>query len=73
MQTPDITPAQLVAVINALGAVAVAFIPGITSEQSVAIMGLAAAVSGLLIHGDAKIRKARNDRVGRQNTDHESE
>jgi hypothetical protein len=56
---PSITTAQVVAVVGAVIAVAVAAGVHISADLKVAIVGLVAVVGGLLIHSDAKIRGAR--------------
>ena len=63
MDTPDVTRAQVVAVVQSGLAAAVAFGAPISEAQSVALLALAGALSAILVHGDATIRKARNQRA----------
>lgn len=58
-QRPDITPAQIVAVVGNLIAVGVAFGVNITSQQQEALMALAAAVGAILVVSDAHLRGRR--------------
>lgn len=60
MQTPDITKAQILALVQAVIAVAVAFGVSLTSEQQAAILGLAGAVAIVLPIADAIIRNGRS-------------
>lgn len=57
---PDVTPAQLIAVVGSIIGVAVAFGLDISDRQQDAILNLVAIVSGSLIGGDAVLRGARN-------------
>jgi hypothetical protein len=63
-QTPNITIAQITAVLQAMIAVAVAFGLSITSEQQTAILGLSAVIGLALTLGDAHIRHGRALAVG---------
>lgn len=59
MQTPDFTRAQLVAIVQAVIAVAVAFSVNLSSGQQYALVGLAAVIAGILIPSDVKLRGNR--------------
>ena len=56
---PDLSPAQLVAIVGAVIAVAVSFGANISREQQEAILALAAAVGAVLFAADAHIRSNR--------------
>jgi hypothetical protein len=56
---PDITAAQIVAVVGAVITVAVAFGAHIGKEQQVAILSLAGAVAAILLASDAHLRRGR--------------
>lgn len=56
---PDITPAQLVAIVGAVIAVAVSFGANISREQQEAILGLTAAICAVLFAADAHVRSNR--------------
>ncbi len=56
---PDITPAQIVALIAAVIALAVAFGAPISTEQREAILAFVGVIAAVLIHSDAKIRNGR--------------
>jgi len=56
---PDITAAQIVAVVGAVITAAVAFGVNITKEQQIAILGLAGAVAAILLGADAHLRARR--------------
>lgn len=60
---PDITKAQIVALVQAIIGVLVAFGAPITEAQSVALIALAAVVATVLVREDARIRQARNQRA----------
>lgn len=60
MSTPDITKAQVVATLQAVVAVALAFGLSLTQTQQVAILGLAGVVAGTLHLADAIIRHGRS-------------
>lgn len=60
METPDITRAQIVAIIQPIVTCAIAFGAPISETQSVALIGLAGAVSSALALGDAIIRNGRS-------------
>lgn len=59
MRTPDITPAQLLGIVAAAIALAVAFGAPITDAQSYAILGFVGTLAAVLFHSDAKIRHGR--------------
>lgn len=59
MSTPDFTSAQVVALVQAVIAVAVAFSLHITKQQQDAILGLSAILGSVLVWADMKIRKHR--------------
>lgn len=63
MDMPDLTRAQLLAIVQSIIAAAVAFGAPISEAQSVALLALAGALAAVLVHGDATIRKSRNDRL----------
>jgi hypothetical protein len=63
-QTPNITIAQITAVLQAVIAVAVAFGLSITNEQQTAVLGLSAVIGLALTLGDAHIRHGRALAVG---------
>ncbi|SRR6266536_2230014 len=56
---PDITPAQIVAVVGAVITVAVTFGVNISKEQQIAILSLAGAVAAILLASDAHLRSRR--------------
>jgi hypothetical protein len=56
---PDITAAQIIAVVGAVITAAVAFGAHISKEQQIAILGLAGAVAGILLAADAHLRSRR--------------
>lgn len=57
---PDITPAQILAVVQSIVAVAVAFGAPITEAQSVALLALAGGLAAILGYSDARIREGRS-------------
>ena len=59
MKLPDVTPAQIVAIAQAIIGAAVAFSAPITEAQSAALLGVVAVVAAVLIPADAAIRRAR--------------
>lgn len=59
MKTPDITPAQVVALVQAIIAVLVAFAVPISDAQSAALLGLTTIVAAVLLGADAAIRRGR--------------
>lgn len=63
MSTPDVTKAQVVGIVQALLAVAVAFGAPITETQSAAVLGLAGVVFTVLTIADAMIRRARAEHL----------
>lgn len=66
MKMPDVTQSQAAALLQSFTAVVIAFTADITEEQSIALLGLSAVIGGILMHSDAKIRKARNKRIATQ-------
>jgi hypothetical protein len=58
-KTPDITPAQAVAVVGALLAVAASFGFDLSQQQQDSVMQLVSIVAGVLLAGDAVIRHGR--------------
>jgi hypothetical protein len=56
---PDITAAQIIAVVGAVITAAVAFGADISREQQIAILSLAGAVAGVLLAADAHLRSRR--------------
>lgn len=61
MQTPDITKAQYVAIVQPVITVAVAFGAPVSDAQSTALIGLAGAFSTALVVADAIIRRGRSN------------
>lgn len=59
MSTPDFTKAQVVAVVGAVVACAVAFGTPLDQVQRGAILGLAAILAPVLVWADVKIRQHR--------------
>jgi hypothetical protein len=57
---PDITAAQIVAVIGAVITAAVAFGADISREQQVAILSIAGVVAAILVGSDAHLRSRRS-------------
>lgn len=66
--TPDITPAQVVAVAGAVIGVAVAFGAPLSEEQSGQIVNLVTIVAPILLGADAGIRAARAKYLGKRIT-----
>lgn len=60
MKMPDVTPAQIVALVGAIIAVAVAFGAPISDDQRDAILQLVGIVAPALVIGDAVIRNGRS-------------
>ena len=58
-KTPDITPAQVVAVVGAVIGTLVAFGVNISQQQTDAVIQLVTVVSSLLLVSDAVIRHGR--------------
>jgi hypothetical protein len=56
---PDLTAAQIVALVGAVISAAVAFGADISKEQQVAILSLAGAVAAILVASDAHLRSRR--------------
>lgn len=65
MRTPDVTPAQIVGIAQAVLGVALAFALPISNEQSIAILALVAVIASVLFGADAKIRTARAENADR--------
>ena len=59
MKMPDVTPAQIVALAQAVAGVAVAFGLPLSEAQSVALIGLVGVIATVLFGADAKIRNGR--------------
>src|SRR5688572_24231556 len=59
MKRPDITPAQVVALVQAVIAILVSFSLSITEAQSAALLALTTIIAAVLITGDAAIRRGR--------------
>lgn len=60
LKTPDMTPAQLVAIVGAIVAVAVSFGVPISAGERDAILQLAAILGSVLFASDALIRHGRS-------------
>lgn len=60
METPDITKAQVIALVQAVLALVVAFGIDLTDDQTTAIIGLAGALAVVLPLADAIIRNGRS-------------
>ena len=60
METPDITKAQIIALVQAVLAVAVSFGVDLSDRQEAAILGLAGAIAIVLPLADAIIRNGRS-------------
>jgi hypothetical protein len=60
METPDITKAQIIALVQAVLAVAVSFGVDLSDRQEAAILGLAGAIAVVLPLADAIIRNGRS-------------
>lgn len=56
---PDLTAAQIVAVVGAVITAAVAFGANISTEQQVAVVSLAGAIAAILLASDAHLRSRR--------------
>jgi multisubunit Na+/H+ antiporter MnhB subunit len=59
-KTPDITPAQIVAVVGAVIAVLVAFGVDLSKAQTDAVIQAVSVIAGVLIAGDAVVRHGRS-------------
>jgi len=59
MDTPDVTKAQIIAIIQPPVTLAIAFGAPITTAQETALMGMAGAISTALIVMDGLMRRAR--------------
>lgn len=64
MNTPSITPAQYVAIVQPILATLVAFGAPISDAQQTAIVGMASSFSMVLVIADAIIRRARANNAG---------
>ena len=64
MKTPDITAAQVVAIVQAILGVAAAFALPISDAQSAALVALVGVVAAVLIPADAAIRRKRAEVFG---------
>jgi hypothetical protein len=62
---PDITPAQVVAVVGAVIAILVAYGVDLSAAQQDSIMNLVSILAPVLIAGDATVRAARNYRAAK--------
>lgn len=60
METPDITRAQVIAIVQAVIAVAVSFGVDLSERQETALLGLAGALAVVLPLADAIIRNGRS-------------
>jgi hypothetical protein len=60
VKRPDITPAQIVAIVQAVVALCVAFGLDLSPEQSRAILDVSMVIAGVLPLADAGIRAGRN-------------
>jgi hypothetical protein len=69
MDTPDVTKAQIIALMQAVIGTAVAFGAPISDAQSVALLALVAVVAAFLTHSDAKIRVGRSNASALQPAD----
>jgi actin-like ATPase involved in cell morphogenesis len=72
VKTPDLTRAQLLAVLQAAVAAAVAFGAPITAQQGAALLALAGALSVVLVGADAAIRRARAQHLAGPRADQEA-
>lgn len=59
MSLPDVTPAQVVAIVQAVVGVAVAFGAPLSDVQSGTLLGLVGLIAAVLIPADASIRRKR--------------
>lgn len=64
LKTPDITPAQLVAVVGAIIATAVALGLPLSDEAQTSIMTLVTVVAPIILVADAGIRHGRSRALG---------
>ena len=64
LKTPDITPAQLVAVVGAVISVAVSFGTPISADQRDAILQLVSILAPIIVIADAFIRRNRAKFLG---------
>lgn len=64
MNTPDITAAQVVAIVQAVLGVLAAFSLPVTEAQSIALLGLVSVVAAVLLPVDAAIRRKRAEVFG---------
>ncbi len=61
MDMPDVTRAQIIAMVQAALGMAIAFGAPITESQSLAVMTLVGVIAAVLIHSDKGLRAARNE------------
>jgi hypothetical protein len=66
LKTPDVTPAQIVTVVGAGIAMAVAFGAPVSKDQSDAIMDFVTVTGPVLLGADAIIRAARAKYLGKR-------
>ncbi len=59
MSTPSVTPVQIVALVQQVLALLVAFGINVTEAQSIAIVALSGTVGAMLLFADARIRGKR--------------
>jgi hypothetical protein len=59
MKTPDITPAQILAIVSGILGLAAAFGFSLDTAQQGEILGLVGILASVLLHSDAKIRNGR--------------
>jgi hypothetical protein len=70
MKLPDITPAQIVAIVGAVIGVLVAFGVDISGPQRDAVLTVVGIVSGTLIVSDAHIRNGRAQALRKDHSKH---
>lgn len=63
LKTPDITPLQIVALVQAALAVALAFGLPLSTTQETSILALAGVLAAILVGSDASIRRKRAEQV----------
>jgi drug/metabolite transporter (DMT)-like permease len=68
LKTPDVTPAQIIAVAGSVIGVAVAFGADLSTAQSDQIMQLISIVAPILLGADATVRVARAKYLGKRIT-----
>jgi len=69
LKTPDITPAQVVAIVGAVLAVAASFGFDISQDSKDSIMQLVTVLASALLVGDAAIRHGRATGAAKKNLD----